>query len=77
MSKTQKETILDYLEKHETITTLESVLKLGITDPQHYIMELRNEGYLITDKWVNGSNRVGRKIKYKRYRLEKENVDGI
>lgn len=68
----QKERLLAYLEKNETITTLESVLELGITDPQHYIMELRNEGYNITDKWINGTNRVGRKIKYKRYRLEKE-----
>lgn len=67
----QKERILEYLEQHKTITTLESVLKLGITDPQHYIMELRNEGYLITDEWINGTNRVGRKIRFKRYRLEK------
>jgi len=69
----QKERLLAYLEKNKTITTLESVLELGITDPQHYIMELRNEGYNITDQWINGTNRVGRKIKYKRYRLEKEN----
>ena len=69
----QKERILEYLEQHRTITTLESVLKLGITDPQHYIMELRNEGYLITDEWINGTNRVGRKTRFKRYRLEKEN----
>lgn len=67
---TQKARILEFLEKNKTITTLESVLKLGITDPQHYIMELRNEGYLITDKWINGTNRVGRKIRYKEYRLE-------
>lgn len=69
----QKDRILKYLQDHETITTLESVLELGITDPQHYIMELRNEGYKITDKWINGTNRVGRRIKYKKYRLEKEN----
>ena len=67
----QKERILEFLEKNRTITTLESVLKLGMTDPQHYIMELRNEGYPITDRWINGTNRVGRKIKYKEYRLEK------
>lgn len=66
----QKARILEFLEKNKTITTLESVLKLGITDPQHYIMELRNEGYLITDRWINGTNRVGRKIRYKEYRLE-------
>lgn len=66
----QKERILRFLEENRTITTLESVLRLGITDPQHYIMELRNEGYPITDRWINGTNRVGRKIKYKEYRLE-------
>lgn len=67
----QKQRILKFLEENKTITTLESVMELGITDPQHYIMELRNEGYKITDKWINGTNRVGKKIKYKRYRLEK------
>lgn len=72
MNNTQKLRILEYLEKHGTITTLESVMQLGITDPQHYIMELRNEGYNITDQWINGTNRVGRKIKFKRYRLEKK-----
>lgn len=70
--KTQKSTILEYLEKHKTITTLESVLKLGITDPQHYIMELRKEGYIITSRWVLTTNRYGRKIKYKEYRLINE-----
>lgn len=51
-----RDRILEYLEKNETITTLESVMKLGITDPQHYIMLLRNEGYNITDEWIHGTN---------------------
>ena len=68
-----KDRILKYLEEHKTITTLESVYQLGITDPQHYIMELRNEGYPITDEWIRGTNRVGQRIKYKKYRLENEN----
>ena len=68
-----KDRILEYLEKNETITTLESVMKLGITDPQHYIMLLRNEGYNITDEWIHGTNRVGQRVKFKKYRLEKEN----
>jgi len=72
----QKDRLLQYLEKHGTITTLESVMQLGIMDPQHYIMELRNENYNITDQWINGTNRVGRKIRYKRYRLEKDNDRG-
>ena len=68
--KTQKEMILDYLMRHKTITTLESQRKLMILDPQHYIMELRREGYSITDKWIVKTNWIGRKIKYKEYRLE-------
>lgn len=68
--KTQKMMILEYLEQNKTITTLESQLNLGILDPQHYIMELRKEGYKIIDKWVKTTNRYGRKIKYKEYILE-------
>ena len=71
--KTQKMSLLEHLEKHKTITTLESQTKLGILDPQHYIMELRREGYKITDRWVHTTNRNGRKSKYKEYRLVPEN----
>lgn len=67
--KTQKMIILEHLEKHKTITTLESQSKLGILDPQHYIMQLRKEGYNIQDRWVVVTNRYGRKVKYKEYRL--------
>ena len=64
---TQKQILLEYLEKNKTITTLESVMNLLITDPQHYIMELRKEGYLISDRWI--TNPVTKKH-YKEYRLE-------
>ena len=67
MNQTQKEQILEYLKRNKTITTLESVLKLMITDPQHYIMELRREGYKITDKWITNPKT---KKHYKEYRLE-------
>ena len=43
--------MLEYLEKHKTITMLESIMKLGVNHPQHAIMVLRREGYPITDKW--------------------------
>ena len=71
--KTQKMIILEHLEKHKTITTLESQSKLGILDPQHYIMQLRKEGYNIQDRWVKTTNRYGRKSHYKEYRLIQEN----
>lgn len=68
--KTQKMMILEYLEKHGTITSLQCQSELYILDLQHYIMELRKENYLISDRWVHTKNKFGRKIKYKEYRLE-------
>ena len=65
--KTQKELVLNYLETHEKMTMLNSILELGVNHPQHYIMELRREGYKITDIWVTNPTT---KKHYKEYRLE-------
>ena len=64
---TQKERILQYLKDFKTITTLECVYRMQIVDPQHIIMELRREGYKITDTWEQGEYN-----KYKRYKLEED-----
>lgn len=56
MYQSQREIILNYLEKHKTITTYECFTKLEIVDLQKAIQLLRNEGYKITDnrkKWKN------------------------
>lgn len=66
----QTQQVLRYLEKHKKITTLECYKKLNITDLQHAIMELRKQGYNITDKWIHKKNLLGRAIKFKEYRLE-------
>ena len=65
MRKSQKERILDFLIENKTITSLECVYKLSIVDLQHSIMELRKEGYNITDEWISNGN-----ARYKRYKLE-------
>jgi len=65
MKQTQKERVLNYLETNKTITSLECVYNLKIVDLQHAIMELRKEGYNITDIWKKGEN-----SQYKEYRLE-------
>lgn len=66
--KTQKQIILEHLQKYGNISTMESFIKYYITDLQHAIMLLRKEGYNITDEWVlpkqNGYAR-----KFKRYYL--------
>lgn len=63
--KTQKERVLDYLKQFKTITSLECVYRLNIVDLQHAIMELRKDGYKITDIWEHTETSM-----FKRYRLE-------
>lgn len=69
--KTQKAIILEHLERYEFINDLICFQEYYITDLQHYIYELRKEGYKITDKWIKKTNSKGRKIQYKEYRLER------
>lgn len=63
--KTQKERVLDYLKIYKTITSLECVYRLNIVDLQHAIMELRKDGYKITDEWQHTET-----SSFKRYKLE-------
>jgi hypothetical protein len=66
---TQKEMVLDYIRKHGSITTLESMDKLLILDLQSNIRYLRNEGYDITDEYITKKNKYGTR-RFKRYYLK-------
>lgn len=70
MYQSQKLKVLEFLEKNKTINSFQCFMKLQIVDLQHAIYELRKEGYLISDKWVLKTNKEGKRIKYKEYRLE-------
>lgn len=70
MYQSQKEEVLAYLKEHYTINSFECYMKLQIVDLQHAIYELRKENYKISDKWILKTNRKGKRIKYKEYRLE-------
>lgn len=67
----QKMRILDFLKKHPVINDYICFNSLRITDLQHYIYELRNEGYIIKDEWVYCTTIEGEKRKYKNYWMEK------
>lgn len=66
---TQKESILKYLRKNGSITTIEAVTQLYILDPQKIIQQLRVE-YNISDEWIHAKNVYGKSVKYKKYKLE-------
>ena len=67
---TQKEMVLDYIRKHGSITTLESMKYLLILDLQSNIRHLRNEGYDITDEYITKKNIYGKTTSFKRYYLK-------
>lgn len=69
---TQVEMVLRHLQDYGSITTWESYEDYGITRLSDKIFKLRNKNYKITDEWIYRKNRYGKKIKFKKYVLEKE-----
>lgn len=67
--KSQKEEILDYINKHGSISSWEAYSKLGITQLGARLDQLRKDGYLFETEWVHKKNRNGKKISYKKYKL--------
>lgn len=61
-----KNRILQYIQKFGSINTFQAFADLGCTRLSEYIRQLRLD-YNIQDEWINGTNRFGEKIKYKKY----------
>ena len=68
---TQHERIMSYLERNESITPMEAFGDLGITKLATRISELRQNGVNIGDAYVDGHNRFGDPVRYKKYWLVK------
>ena len=67
----QSEQVLQYLEKHGTITALDAIKELGIIQLPARISQLRCEGYTISTVYKRSVNRDGEQVRYGVYRLEK------
>ena len=66
-----KEIILEHLQEHGSITSLEAIDKYKCTRLSHYIYLLRKEGYEIESEDVSFIHSItGRKGQYSRYILE-------
>ena len=63
--------ILNHLQKHKTITTLEAFELYGITRLSARIYDLRESGIKIGLIWETGTNRYGNQVKWGKYYLEK------
>lgn len=68
---TQKERLLLYLKRYGSITGAEAFGELGIYRLSARISDLRKEGHNIETIYETKENRLGEKVTYGKYRLNK------
>lgn len=68
---TQEELVLQYIKDFGSISTLEAFKDLGITRLSAKIFNLRRD-YNVRDVWDEVVNRYGKKVKFKRYFLDRK-----
>ena len=77
MKKTHKDRLVDYLQAHGSITSLESIRDLGNTRLSATIHQLRHQdNYRIYSDRVNVPNRFGGTTKVARYYADKNPLTG-
>lgn len=69
MKITQKDRILQYIRRFESISSWEAYSELGITQLGARIDQLKKEGYQFRTEWESSTNKYGDKTEYKRYYL--------
>ena len=66
----QKQRIIKYIQDFGSITALEAMKDLGITQLGARIDGLQKDGYSFEKVWERSKNRYGEPVDYKRYSLE-------
>lgn len=69
---TQRDRVLDYLDRFGKITSWDAYRDLGITQLATRIFELERMGYQFDRTIVMGKNRFDKNIKWTEYRLRKD-----
>lgn len=67
---TQGAKILKYMQDYGSITPVEAFRDLGVMRLGARIYDLEQEGVRIAHERETGTNRMGEKVSYSRYRLE-------
>lgn len=70
----QTSRIVKYIDDFGSITTLEAMRDLGVTNLHARLYDLKKEGYVITGTPEQSKNRYGDKVHYKRYKINKPNT---
>lgn len=71
---TQKEQILDYLQRFKTITPMDAFADLGITKLATRVSEMRRDGVEFNIESVKSKNRFGKPVRFAKYSLKETNV---
>ena len=66
----QCERIVQYINQHGSISTLEAFTDLGCTRLASRITDLKRQGYNIKSEYTEGKNRYGEKVYFKKYSFE-------
>ena len=67
---TQREQIIDYLNRFGSITPMEGFSDLGITKLATRISEMRKDGKEFKIEIVTSTNRFGKKVHFAKYSLK-------
>ena len=67
MADTQYDRILEYMEKHGSITPMEAFNELGITRLAARVNELQRKGIFLERRMESSKNRFGENVRYMRY----------
>ena len=73
MTKTQA--VLDWLQTHASISSMEAIQSFGATRLSAIIFNLRKRGYNIETVMVDGRDRFGNQTRFARYYLRDSSVD--
>lgn len=66
---TLREVVLRHFKTSKSITSFEAFSEYGITRLSAIIFDLRKK-YIISDEWVEKTNRYGENVRFKRYIME-------
>lgn len=69
---TQRDMVLDYINRFGYITSWDAYKDLGITQLATRIFELEEIGYSFDKKTITGKNRFGANVKWTEYRLKED-----
>lgn len=68
---TQTQAIINHLLKYGTITSMQAFELYGATRLSAIIFNLKQRGYYIITRMVDGKNRFGEDVRYGEYKLIK------